>query len=316
MCIRDRSSPIQAILPKTLYIDEYPLILQYQAFDDSYEFVTQGGTEVPVINGTIDPILELPAQMVRFHILNADDGENFTLNLSTGEDIIVIGTEGGLLPAPAYVSKLEITNGERYEIILDLAAYQGQTIYLQNTAPEGGGGPGGGGPGGGRMSATNTENMITLIISEPTTSAITTIPSALENFPSWSESEADITRQKILAGPGPNWTIDGVGYDRDVNNLEIPLDNIEIWEITNDSDQEHPFHIHDVQFYILDIDGIAPPDHKAGRKDVVQVLAGSTVRFITQFENFASDEFPYMYHCHILAHEASGMMGQFIVVEQ
>ena len=48
--VRDESSPIQAILPKTLYIDEYPLILQYQAFDDSYEFVTQGGTEVPVIN--------------------------------------------------------------------------------------------------------------------------------------------------------------------------------------------------------------------------------------------------------------------------
>lgn len=202
-------------------MDEYPLILQYQAFDDSYEFITQVGTDVPVINGTIDPVLELPAQMVRFHILNADDGEI-------------------------------------YEIILDLATYQGQIVYLQNTAPEGGGGPGGGGPGGGRLSATNTENMITLIISEPTTNAVTTIPTTLENFPSWSESEADITRQKILAGPGPNWTIDGVAYDHDVNNLEIPLDNIEIWEITNNSNQEHPFHIHDVQFYILDIDGIIP----------------------------------------------------------
>jgi blue copper oxidase len=117
-----------------------------------------------------------------------------------------------------------------------------------------------------------------------------------------------------LAGPG--WTIDGVQYDHDVNNEEIYLDDVEIWEITNNSNIEHPFHIHDVQFYILDIDGAAPPAYKAGRKDVVQVKAGETVRFITKFEDFADNDFPFMYHCHILPHEDKGMMGQFIVKQR
>jgi bilirubin oxidase len=51
-----------------------------------------------------------------------------------------------------------------------------------------------------------------------------------------------------------------------------------------------------------------------GRKDVVLVPAGmGTVRFITQFETFYDDNWPYMYHCHMLTHEDDGMMGQFIV---
>jgi FtsP/CotA-like multicopper oxidase with cupredoxin domain len=45
-------------------------------------------------------------------------------------------------------------------------------------------------------------------------------------------------------------------------------------------------------------------------------LGGSTVRFITKFEDFADEDFPYMYHCHILPHEDGGMMGQFIVKER
>jgi blue copper oxidase len=302
--VRDESAADQALLPKTYGVDEFPLILQYQVFNSAYQ-LANSGTTVTMVNGTIDPILEVPAQMVRFHILNAEDDGNFTLNMSTGEDLMVIATEGGLLDAPVMTPALEIVNGERYEIILDLSAYEGQTIHLQNTAQIGGGG------GGGR---TNADNMVTLIVGSPTSSALTTIPSAFTTVPAYDQSTATVTRTKILAGPG--WTIDGVQYDHDVNNEEIYLDDVEIWEITNNSNIEHPFHIHDVQFYILDIDGAAPPAYKAGRKDVVQVKAGETVRFITKFEDFADNDFPFMYHCHILPHEDKGMMGQFIVKQR
>ena len=82
----------------------------------------------------------------------------------------------------------------------------------------------------------------------------------------------------------------------------------------NQSPIAHPFHIHDVQFYVLSINGAAPPPHLAGRKDVIHVPAGnSVVRFITQFETFYDDHIPYMYHCHMLMHEDDGMMGQFLV---
>jgi FtsP/CotA-like multicopper oxidase with cupredoxin domain len=33
-----------------------------------------------------------------------------------------------------------------------------------------------------------------------------------------------------------------------------------------------------------------------------------------RFSDHADPDTPYMYHCHLLAHEDSGMMGQFAVV--
>jgi hypothetical protein len=41
----------------------------------------------------------------------------------------------------------------------------------------------------------------------------------------------------------------------------------------------------------------------------------STAKFITKFEDFADDNIPFMYHCHMLVHEDEGMMGQFTVVD-
>lgn len=100
----------------------------------------------------------------------------------------------------------------------------------------------------------------------------------------------------------------------DVINYTIPLDNVEIWSITNLSPIAHPFHIHDVQFFILDRNGRAPVAAEQGRKDVVLIHPMETVRFITKFADFADDPVPYMYHCHMLTHEDDGMMGQFKVV--
>jgi FtsP/CotA-like multicopper oxidase with cupredoxin domain len=76
----------------------------------------------------------------------------------------------------------------------------------------------------------------------------------------------------------------------------------------------HPFHIHDVQFQILDRDGEKPAPNERGRKDVVLVNPGETVRVIMKFEDYSDPKSPYMYHCHILEHEDAGMMGQFTVV--
>ncbi|MBK7851612.1 MAG: multicopper oxidase domain-containing protein [Bacteroidetes bacterium] len=72
-------------------------------------------------------------------------------------------------------------------------------------------------------------------------------------------------------------------------------------------------HIHDVEFYILTRNGIAPPDHEKGWKDVVLVKGGETVRFIAKFDDYADLQHPFMFHCHIALHEDEGMMGQFVV---
>ena len=76
----------------------------------------------------------------------------------------------------------------------------------------------------------------------------------------------------------------------------------------------HPFHIHDVQFRVLDRNGRAPGPEERGLKDTVTVAPREVVRVILRFEEYTDPDLPYMYHCHILEHEDAGMMGQFVVV--
>lgn len=77
----------------------------------------------------------------------------------------------------------------------------------------------------------------------------------------------------------------------------------------------HNFHIHEVAFQILDIDGESPPPYARGGKDTVYLPPGSTARLAVQFGPHTDPDSPYMYHCHMLEHEDDGMMGQFVIVE-
>ncbi|MEO6834168.1 MAG: multicopper oxidase domain-containing protein, partial [Chitinophagaceae bacterium] len=94
----------------------------------------------------------------------------------------------------------------------------------------------------------------------------------------------------------------------------VRLNDIEIWKLINTTLIAHPFHIHDVSFDVLDINGKKPSVYERGKKDMVLVMPGDTVRFITRFDDFADATVPYMYHCHLLHHEDDGMMASFIVV--
>jgi FtsP/CotA-like multicopper oxidase with cupredoxin domain len=94
----------------------------------------------------------------------------------------------------------------------------------------------------------------------------------------------------------------------------VPLDATEVWVLRNRDPQPHNFHVHTVQFQVLDIDGAPPPPELAGWKDTVYLAPGSEVRIIASFTDYADPMWPYMYHCHLLWHEDSGLMGQFVVV--
>ena len=95
----------------------------------------------------------------------------------------------------------------------------------------------------------------------------------------------------------------------------VRLGDIEIWEVRNRGGQAHPFHVHLVQFQILDRNGQPPTPAELGWKDTVLVPQGEVVRIIMPFERYADPQIPYMYHCHIMEHEDNGMMGQFLVVD-
>ena len=319
-------------LPRTYGVDDIPLVIQTKSFDSNNQIVNHSNSDTVVMaNATIDPYIDLPAQVVRFRILNGSSQRVFNLGLSNNENFYLITTDGGLLNAPLQTTRLQMAPGERAEILIDLSGRENQTLSLKSYASElpngiyGATAPG--------MNASmplngynpnplngNDFDILQINVVAPTTNPVTSIPNTLASLNPIPEADANTTRTLTFspASPGFNqlngeFLINNTSFDMNVINYTIPLDNVEIWELRNQSAIAHPFHIHDVQFYILDRNGNPPPATEQGRKDVVLVKPQETVRFITKFETFADDAVPYMYHCHMLTHEDGGMMGQFVV---
>ena len=101
--------------------------------------------------------------------------------------------------------------------------------------------------------------------------------------------------------------------DMKVINERVKRGDLELWTITAEM-MPHPFHVHGVSFQILTHNGQPPAEEDRGWKDTVIVTAEPT-EILMRFNHTATDEFPYMFHCHILEHEDSGMMGQFTVMD-
>ncbi len=322
-------------LPRTYGIDDIPLVIQTKGFTNTNQIVVETAMDTTVmVNATIDPYVNLPGQVVRLRVLNGSSERVYNLGLSNGNSFFVIGTDGGLLAAPVSKNRLKLAPGERAEILINLQGMEGQTIKLMSFSselPNGTYGAAQPGMGPGQTIANYSLNplngsnfdLLSIQITSPTGNPIFTIPSTLVSPTPWIEGTQNATKTLTFSpqnmGPtaiaGP-FFINSTLFNMDVINYQIPLNNIEIWTLQNNTPIAHPFHIHNVPFYILDINGVAPPPELAGRKDVVLVPGGQgTVRFITKFEDFANENVPYMYHCHMLTHEDGGMMGQYIVYD-
>lgn len=322
-------------LPRRYGIDDFPVVIQTKEFDANNQIVAMmpGALDTALmVNGTLDPFLNAPAQVIRLRLLNGSSERVYNIGFTGNKTFYQIASDGGLLSNALALTRLQLAPGERAEILLDLSADLGQTINMISYGAElpnaiyGAAQPG---MGAGQVIPNYTLNplngnnftVLSLNVVVATSNPVTTLPTALVSHNPWASASAAITRSLTFApvtmGPGAingPFLINNAAFDMMTINYTIPFDNIEIWQLTNQSPISHPFHIHDVQFYVLDVNGAPPAPSIAGRKDVIMVPAGNgVVRFITKFEDFHNDTLPYMYHCHMLPHEDDGMMGQFIV---
>lgn len=321
-------------LPRNYAVDDFPLVIQTREFNDENQIMVHTNSDdILMVNATIDPLLEVPAQVVRLRLLNGSSQRVFNLGLGNNSTFYQIASDGGLLSQPNETSRLRLAPGERAELLLDLTGMAGEAIQLMSYASEFPNGIYGATyPGTMAMMTLNGYNpnpmngndfvVLQMNVTEPTGNPVTTIPLQLAEVNPIPEPQAVITRNLTFTPEmmGPNalngkFYINGASFDMNTINYTIPLGNTEIWSLTNQSPIAHPFHIHDVQFFVLDRDGQQPPASESGRKDVILVEPMETVRFIARFDDFADDEVPYMYHCHMLVHEDDGMMGQFVVTD-
>ncbi len=318
-------------LPSEYGVDDIPLIIQDRRFDPdgSFQYMsTMGDAEVGyqgdviLVNGTVDPYLELRRQRTRLRILNGSNSRIYLLGRADGADLLVIGADGGLLERPVRMKRVKLAPAERIELLVDMQPGQAATLM---SYPPIAGVSGSGMMVRGAQGNGDTFPLVELRAGRLEATDIA-IPQRLIRVPSWAPAQAARTRtftldmktMSLRRRPLPEMEgpmgINGRSMDMDRIDVRVPLGSVEIWQIENTTTLPHPFHIHDIQFRVLDRDGAPPQLHEQGLKDTVLVESGSKVRVIAEFADYADPVHPYMFHCHNLEHEDAGMMGQFVVV--
>lgn len=118
-------------------MDDFPLAIQTKDFDSNGEIVTPSNADdVVMVNATIDPTLDVPAQIVRFRLLNGSSQRVFNIGLSGNQTFYQIASDGGLLSKSNAITRLLMGPGERAEILIDLNNKQGQSLRLMSYAAE------------------------------------------------------------------------------------------------------------------------------------------------------------------------------------
>ena len=307
-------------LPRTYGVDDIPVVLQDRRFLASGEFVVGPYGDSVLVNGTPHPYIDLPAQVVRLRLLNGSNSRVYRVGLQDSSTFNMIAGDGGLLNAPVPLQRLDLSNGERAEVLLDLTGMEGDSLLLMSFGSELPVTV----PGSANLvwetSALNGIDfpLLRIRVQAPNANPVTSIPAVLGSATPIPEAEAVRTRVKTITGNGMvgmgMFLINGQGFNINVVNDTVQLDATEIWTFVNNSNMAHPMHIHGVSFFVLDRNGIPVAPEEAGAKDVVLVNKNETVRTIMRFEHL-SNGYPFMYHCHNLMHEDNMMMLQFIVTD-
>ncbi|MBJ8105998.1 MULTISPECIES: multicopper oxidase family protein [Bacillus cereus group] len=333
---------------------EIPLVIQDRSFYPNGElfYPTQPGHEPPpapqppppidptlpnpsvvpeffgntiLVNGKVWPYLAVEPRKYRFRILNGSNARFYRIKLSSAQDFVQIGTEGGLLEKPIIVSEIILAPAERVDVIIDFSNHRGQSIILTNDAPA----PF---PNGDPPSSNLTQIMefrVKQKLHKPDNSKIPKKLSCLEHL---DPNDAVTVRKNLLVE-----TTDEFGRLKLLlNNLDwhqLPLTEtpyngtIEIWELYNTTPDTHPIHLHLVTFQILNratftgdpngpdliVGPPQPPDpSEMGWKDTVRANPGEVTRIIARFGPFIGI---YPWHCHILEHEDHDMMRPYEVLD-
>lgn len=330
LLVEDDAS-LSADLPGTYGVDDFTLILQDKMFSGSgqMDYVLTGDVfeegftgDTLVVNGAIAPVAQpVPLGLVRLRILNACNARFLTLSLQSGP-LTVIASDGGFLASAVQTDSLLMSPGERYEVLIDTRTADTNALMVSLGENEGMFGFLG--------SVFGNSNAIpALVLKRRAEVGFTgSLPDRLANLSPADPSAATVTRSfqlnmggsEELARLAALWGnlcgdggmgINGQPMNMDRIDERVRQRDTEIWRIASD-DQLHPFHIHGCSFRILSQNGLEPPAYAQGWKDMVHV-ENEWSEVLVRFDHPATDDAPYMYHCHILEHEDCGMMGQFTV---
>ncbi|MFO7690766.1 MAG: multicopper oxidase domain-containing protein, partial [Cryobacterium sp.] len=257
-----------------------------------------------LVNGTLGPYLDVTTDVVRLRLLNGSTARTYDFGFDDRRSFELIGTDGGLLEAPATMTGIRLSPGERAEVLVTVTA--GETVTLRSTPPDLGtsSGQSDRNAGGDTLDILQLRAADTLAGSGPA-------PDQLVAMERLDDADTAVNRRFTLNG----YNINNRTMDLGRIDETVEAGVTEKWTVDNAMPLPHNFHVHGAHFEVVRVGTDDPAPELTGWKDTIYLEPGKRYELLIRFDGNADRDSPYMYHCHMLAHEDAGMMGQFVVVQ-
>jgi FtsP/CotA-like multicopper oxidase with cupredoxin domain len=272
---------------------EVPLIVRDASLDSggNLKYTPKGGGflgSIPLVNGTRDPYLNVDTALYRFRVLGGANARIFGLALSNGTSFTLIGNDGGLLASAVQVGQIDVSPGERVDVLVDFRGMPvGTTVLLRDL----------------RAGWDLLEFRVNRQVNDPTP-----VPTALSTIAPLTNP----VRTRTFSFDGMS-RINGQVYDVNRIDFQVPFGDVELWRFVTNGNAPHPVHVHGTPFQVVSRTGgrgqLFP--WESGWKDVVLLEDFEAVEVLIRFDVFRGE---YLLHCHKLEHEDAGMMANFVVV--
>lgn len=291
-------------IPQDYGVNDLPIILQDRQINRDGSFRYQPNRHevmsgylgnTLLVNGAVEPLLKIDAGTYRLRILNGSNSSIMRVRFSNAKKFTVIASDGGFLPKSISLEELVLSPGERFEILVDFAPGEKATLVTDSY----------------RGASHTSLNIVT------SSKSGTFYPHPKEfefeqmQFDKSSNTKRTFVLETRMMG---QFTINGNTMSLGRIDQTVPLNTSEIWRIENKGNGmmqvPHSFHVHNVQFSVVSVNGKKPDGLYSGPKDTILVMPGDVYEISLGFKNYKGI---YMYHCHFLEHEDEGMMGQFAV---
>lgn len=299
--VRAKNDPLKNIPERNLMISDLKLTREGAiAGNDAMDWMNGREGQYVLVNGQFQPVINLQGTE-RWRIWNASSARYLNLSLS-GHKFTLVGTDGGLLEKPVRdLQQLLLSPAERVEIIVDTLGQKG-SVNLQ-LEPYNRGKTG-------HVAVEKTTKIATVNMLAGNSINVPNSLRKIDDLGATQSVKKIIFTEVMSMANGQHsmqFLINGKSFDMDRIDFISRTHEVELWEITNQSDMDHPFHVHGTQFQIVEteLNSVRTVAPYRVWKDTVNVRAGETVRIKIR------QDFPglRMLHCHILEHEVQGMMA-------
>ncbi|RQO73172.1 copper oxidase [Aquitalea sp. FJL05] len=309
--VRAKQDPLAGVPERLLILSDLKLDHMGQiAPNNSDDWMNGREGQFVLTNAQNKPTVHFDAGgRERWRIWNANSARYLRLQLP-GSLLILIGTDGGLLERPVTgLTEHVLAPGQRIELIVDAGKRRDQgkliaAVYARGKM--------------GEVAPDTPLDILTVDFSRVTTGQVAPLPARLATIKDLGRPVAQkrvVFSEKMTMTNGQHgmqFLVNGKEYDMHRIDLSSRVDEVELWEIVNQSDMDHPFHLHGTQFQVQsrEMDGVVKAEPYLAWHDTINLKSGETVRIKT-VQHWPGIR---MFHCHILEHEAAGMMGQLEVV--